>query len=77
MRHILMFLIRVYQRCLSPFFPSSCRFYPSCSEFALQAFQVHGAGKGFILTIIRLLKCHPLCRGGVDPVPPKSGGSTS
>jgi uncharacterized protein len=69
MRQFPIFLIRAYQRLLSPLLPSCCRFYPSCSEYAVEAFTLHGTLKGCFLTARRILRCHPLCRGGVDPVP--------
>jgi hypothetical protein len=61
--------IRAYQLCLSPLFPGCCRFTPTCSEYAILAIQRHGFLKGSLLSLGRLLRCHPLCRGGVDPVP--------
>ena len=62
-------LIKFYQRYISPFTVPSCRFTPSCSSYALQAFAAHGFLKGFTLTVIRILKCHPFHPGGYDPVP--------
>ena len=62
-------LIRFYQIFLSPLFPPSCRFYPSCSNYALEAVRRHGPFKGFFLTVKRILRCHPYCKGGYDPVP--------
>ena len=70
MRTFILALITFYQRCLSPFLPPSCRFQPSCSEYARDAVCQHGALKGTGLTLLRLVRCHPLCRGGYDPVPP-------
>lgn len=64
-------LIRGYQLCLSPYLGSNCRFYPTCSQYALQAITVHGCIKGIFLTVVRLLKCHPFHPGGYDPVPEK------
>ncbi len=64
-------LIRVYQRVLRPFMPPLCRFYPSCSDYALEALRVHGAGKGSLLAVKRVCKCHPFHPGGVDLVPPR------
>ncbi|RID86561.1 membrane protein insertion efficiency factor YidD [Peribacillus asahii] len=64
-------LIRFYQIALSPLKPPSCRFYPTCSHYGLEAIKVHGALKGSLLTIIRILKCHPFHPGGFDPVPEK------
>ena len=64
-------LIRFYQIAISPLKPPSCRFYPTCSHYGLEAIKVHGALKGSWLTIIRILKCHPFHPGGFDPVPEK------
>ena len=63
------FLIRFYQVCISPLKPGSCRFTPTCSQYALEAFRKHGAFKGLYLTVRRLLKCHPWGGSGYDPVP--------
>ncbi|UIJ37689.1 membrane protein insertion efficiency factor YidD [Desulfobaculum bizertense] len=71
MRTILIFLIRAYQRFISPLFPPSCRFVPTCSSYALEALQVHGLFKGSLLAAWRILRCHPFCKGGYDPVPPR------
>lgn len=68
-RSLLLALIWLYQRLLSPLFAGSCRFEPSCSEYARQAVLIHGPAKGSLLAAARLLRCQPLCRGGVDPVP--------
>ena len=62
-------LIRFYQICISPLFPPSCRFYPTCSEYALDAVRKYGAFKGSFLACKRILRCNPYCRGGYDPVP--------
>jgi putative membrane protein insertion efficiency factor len=64
-------LIRVYQRGLSPLLGPRCRFYPSCSQYALEALDVHGLAGGLWLALKRLGRCHPLHPGGFDPVPPK------
>ncbi|MFO7750328.1 MAG: membrane protein insertion efficiency factor YidD [Desulfobacteraceae bacterium] len=69
MKQVLIIFIRVYQCCISPFIISSCRFYPSCSHYALEAVTVHGSVKGALLSIKRVLKCHPFHPGGFDPVP--------
>lgn len=61
--------IRLYQLGVSPWFPGCCRFAPTCSEYAIQAVQRHGLFKGGRLALYRLLRCHPLCAGGLDPVP--------
>lgn len=69
MRSILLALIWVYQRFISPLLPGCCRFVPSCSAYGKEAITRHGALKGSILTTWRLLRCQPLCKGGYDPVP--------
>lgn len=62
-------LIKFYQICISPFTPPSCRFTPTCSQYALEAFRKHGPFKGLYLTVRRLLRCHPWGGSGYDPVP--------
>ena len=62
-------LIKFYQVCISPFTPPSCRFTPTCSQYALEAFRKHGPFKGLYLTVRRLLRCHPWGGSGYDPVP--------
>jgi len=62
-------LVKAYRLLLSPSLGSSCRFEPTCSAYALQALQVHGAGRGSYLTLKRIGRCHPWCEGGHDPVP--------
>lgn len=62
--------IRVYQWCISPLLPKSCRFYPTCSAYAIEAITLHGILKGSWLAARRILRCHPLNDGGYDPVPP-------
>ena len=69
MKYIFIFLIKVYQRTLSRALPASCRFYPSCSEYGVQALQKHGVFKGSWLTVKRIARCHPFNPGGYDPVP--------
>lgn len=69
MTSILLVLIRGYQRFVSPYLPPSCRFYPSCSAYAVDAITRHGPWKGAVLTLRRLLRCHPFHAGGYDPVP--------
>jgi len=61
--------IRVYQAFLSPLLFSSCRYYPTCSQYAYDAIELHGAARGVWLALKRLLRCHPFSRGGFDPVP--------
>ncbi|HEU4697748.1 MAG TPA: membrane protein insertion efficiency factor YidD [Gemmatimonadales bacterium] len=62
-------LVRGYQKFISPALPPSCRFYPSCSQYALEAVRKHGALRGGWLALRRLSRCHPFNPGGVDPVP--------
>jgi uncharacterized protein len=69
MRWFLIFLVRGYQVVLSPLFPASCRYLPSCSAYALEALGRYGAVKGSLLTIRRISRCHPFHAGGYDPVP--------
>lgn len=71
MKYLFIFLIRVYQKCISPFTPPSCRFYPTCSEYAAEALERFGFFYGSWLTVKRLLKCQPFHSGGFDPVPEK------
>ncbi|MBU3850927.1 MAG: membrane protein insertion efficiency factor YidD [Candidatus Treponema excrementipullorum] len=70
-------LIRFYQVCISPLFPPSCRFYPTCSNYALEAIQKHGPFKGLYLAVKRILRCNPYCKGGYDPVPEKKDSHRS
>lgn len=67
---LLILPIRLYQRVLSPLKPPTCRFYPSCSHYASEALQTHGALKGLVLGTWRILRCQPFSREGPDPVPP-------
>jgi putative membrane protein insertion efficiency factor len=66
---MLIFLLRAYQYALSPFLGQNCRFYPTCSDYAIEAVQKYGARRGGWLTLKRLSRCHPWNPGGVDPVP--------
>ncbi len=72
MARLLMGLVRGYRYFLSPWLGSACRFEPTCSLYALQALQQHGAWTGSRLTAGRLLRCHPWCAGGHDPVPDRA-----
>lgn len=69
MKTILLGVIRAYRQFISPLFPPSCRFQPTCSQYALEAIATHGAIKGSWLAIKRILRCHPFHPGGYDPVP--------
>ena len=68
MRKIFIFLIKFYQKAISPFLGRRCRFYPTCSEYTKQAVEKYGALKGLYLGLIRNLKCHPFHKGGYDPL---------
>jgi len=68
-KYILIFFIKVYQKTISRILPPTCRFYPSCSEYGVQALQKYGVFKGSWLTIKRIGRCHPFHPGGYDPVP--------
>lgn len=70
-RWLLIALIKGYKKFISPFLGDNCRFYPTCSMYAVEALQVHGVLKGTILAGWRFLRCNPLCEGGIDPVPAK------
>jgi len=68
MKFVFVKLIRLYQKFISPMFPPSCRFYPTCSEYAAQSISKHGALKGGVKAIWRILRCNPFNKGGFDPV---------
>jgi putative membrane protein insertion efficiency factor len=68
-QRVLMWLVRGYRVLLSPWLQTGCRYEPSCSGYSLQAIERHGAIVGTYLTLHRLVRCHPLCEGGHDPVP--------
>lgn len=69
-RALLLALVRAYRYLLSPWIGQHCRFHPSCSVYAIQALEQHGAARGSWLTLQRLSRCHPFHPGGEDPVPP-------
>ena len=69
MKYLFIGLIRLYQLIVSPHFPSRCRYQPTCSQYAVDAFRKHGALKGFWLSAKRIFRCHPFSSGGHDPVP--------
>jgi len=71
MRALLLSLIKAYRRWISPLKPPTCRFHPTCSAYALEAVEKHGALAGGYLALARILRCHPLHPGGYDPVPEK------
>lgn len=66
---VLLKFLRIYKWALSPLFPPACRYVPTCSEYAMEAVERHGALRGSALAAWRLLRCHPFVRGGFDPVP--------
>lgn len=69
MRSMILAVLRGYRYVISPMLGPRCRFYPSCSEYAIEAIERHGAGTGVWLSVKRVSKCHPWHEGGVDPVP--------
>ncbi|MBS5183839.1 MAG: membrane protein insertion efficiency factor YidD [Anaerotruncus sp.] len=72
MKRAMIFLIRTYQTTLSPRFSGgACRYTPTCSQYAIEAIEVHGIFKGSLLAARRILRCNPFFKGGYDPVPPK------
>ena len=71
MKKLLLKMIRFYRRHISPYKPACCRFTPTCSAYALQAFEKRGFVVGMILTVSRIFRCQPFCVGGWDPVPEK------
>ncbi len=71
LQQMICFLLKAYQWVLSPFLKQSCRYYPSCSQYAIDAVLAKGALKGLALAMLRLVKCHPWAKGGYDPVLPK------
>ncbi|MFV0679407.1 membrane protein insertion efficiency factor YidD [Ottowia sp.] len=73
-RSALIGLLKAYRLLLSPWLGSACRFEPTCSRYAIEALEQHGAAAGSYLTLRRLARCHPWCEGGCDPVPAKPPG---
>lgn len=69
MKSFLLMLVRGYQRVISPLFPPSCRYYPTCSNYMVGALKRFGAFQGTLMGIARILRCNPFVRGGYDPVP--------
>jgi len=72
MKYIALLLIRFYQYAISPHLPRVCRYYPSCSAYAYEAVTQYGALRGSLMAVRRILRCHPFCPGGYDPVPAAS-----
>jgi len=70
-KYLLILLVRFYRYFISPLFPPSCRHYPTCSQYAIEALDKHGFFKGTYLASVRILKCNPFFEGGYDPVPEK------
>ena len=69
MKRLLISVLRFYKARISPALPPACRYTPTCSEYAIEAVERHGAGRGSLLAIRRVLSCNPFARGGFDPVP--------
>ncbi len=76
MKRVFTALIRVYQMVVSPWLPKSCRFYPTCSDYAIEAFNKYGMMRGLWLSLKRICRCHPWNPGGVDSVPGNRGRKT-
>ena len=77
MNRLLVSLLRAYQLLLSPMLGQNCRFYPTCSNYAIEALRTHGAARGSYLALRRVCRCHPWNEGGVDPVPPKNSSAAA
>jgi putative membrane protein insertion efficiency factor len=69
MKHVMIWLVRLYKKFISPALPPACRFTPTCSEYAIEAFSKRGFFVGSFLTLWRILRCNPFCKAGYDPVP--------
>jgi putative membrane protein insertion efficiency factor len=69
LKQVFIFLIKLYQKVISPWTPAACRYAPTCSAYSIKAFEKHGLRKGFLLTIKRISSCHPWGGSGYDPVP--------
>jgi uncharacterized protein len=74
-KYVLIGLLKAYRAIISPLYGDVCRYYPSCSAYALEAVTRHGAARGTVLTVRRLVRCHPWAAGGLDPVPPARSSS--
>jgi putative membrane protein insertion efficiency factor len=75
MGRLLIWLLKGYKLAISPYLGSRCRYFPSCSEYARDAIQYHGAARGTYLAAKRVCRCHPFSAGGFDPVPPADNGA--
>lgn len=73
MKKILLLLVKLYRKAISPLKPPCCKYYPTCSAYAIEAIEKHGAVKGLALSAWRVLRCNPWSLGGIDPVPEKFG----
>ena len=69
MKQVVQFGLLCYKRLISPMLPHACRFVPTCSEYAMEAIELHGVFRGSLLALKRLLRCHPFAKAGLDPVP--------
>lgn len=69
MNYLLIGFVKLWRAVISPLYGDVCKYYPSCSAYGLEALRLHGAVQGSVLTIIRIMRCHPWARGGFDPVP--------
>ncbi|MCH2507473.1 MAG: membrane protein insertion efficiency factor YidD [Dehalococcoidia bacterium] len=69
MKKLSLILIKLYKKSISPFLPTSCRYYPTCADYSYEAIQKHGVFKGLSLTLNRLIRCNPIGKNGYDPVP--------
>jgi putative membrane protein insertion efficiency factor len=77
MKSLALWVLRVYKRWISPVFPPSCRYVPTCSEYAMEAVERYGAVRGGAMAAWRVLRCHPLAAGGLDPVVNATGRGSS
>ncbi len=76
-KNLFIALVKFYRLCISPWFSPCCRFQPTCSSYAQEALEEHGLMKGLYLSFLRIIRCHPFCKGGHDPVPPKKASNAS